>query len=257
MKGAKRRILTEKSELIACFVYCFLSLLTNFHLLSILMNSHWKKVAFLTNLRRLSAWVGILVLLLLMSGCTSRPFLTKDNSYSIVKVSPEGKTQKTPIQLTWNSNAAVLQKLLLEASFVLGDLHTHLNPDKVSSEGELAEKTPLTSEATSQEIKDNTQKQEVPKSQVQVSEVPSQAITNPVAETVLLEANFPQAKQFNLLIDDEQYTLDISSIQIEVEGKNPGRVILNQVLVLQGIPNSNLQSSFKEFIEMLKKSKEK
>lgn len=209
------------------------------------MNFHWKKVAFLINRRRLSSWAGILALLFLISGCAGRPYLTQDNSYSIIKVSPEGETQKTPIQLTWNSNAAVMQKLLLEASFVLSDLHTQLGPEKESTDNENPNTESSESEfSKATQLISGTLNLENPK-----------VITEPISDIVLLEANFPQAKQFNLIIDDEEYTLDISSIQIEVEGNNPGRVILNQVLTLQGIPNPNLIRSFDEFTQMLKKIK--
>lgn len=210
------------------------------------------------NLRRLS-WAGVLSLLFLISGCTGRPFLTQDNSYSIIKVSPEGEIQKTPIQLTWNSNYAVLQKLLLEASFVLSDLHTQSSPEDGSTDtphsknGSLRDKL---SESTSLKSRTSLLKNQEPK-KIEEPEETSEAVTEPSSETVLLEANFPQARRFNLMIDGEQFTLDISSVQIEVKGKDPGRVILNREVTLQGILNPNLIPSFDEFTEMLRKSKEK
>ncbi|WP_348982154.1 hypothetical protein [Desulfosporosinus sp. OT] len=61
---------------------------------------------------------------LFLSGCSERPFLTQDSSYVILSVSPSGTTQSELIELPWNTNMAVMQKLLLESSFVLSDLHT-------------------------------------------------------------------------------------------------------------------------------------
>lgn len=61
---------------------------------------------------------------LFLSGCSERPFLKQDGSYIIVSVSPSGTTQSEPIELPWNTNMAIMQKLLLESSFVLSDLHT-------------------------------------------------------------------------------------------------------------------------------------
>lgn len=206
------------------------------------------------NLRRLSTWAGILVLLFLISGCTGRPFLTQDNSYSIVKVSPEGEIEKTPIQLTWNSNAAVMQKLLLEASFVLSDLHSVLSPENASINTQNLKDA--LSQANLLISRTSTQENQEPKKTEEIKESAG-VLTEPFNDTILLEANFPQAKRFNLMIDGEQFPLDISSIQIEVKGKNPGRVILNRVVTLQGISNPNLIPAFDEFTQMLKKSKEK
>jgi len=39
-------------------------------------------------------------------------------------MSPLGETQSELIELPWNTNMAIMQKLLLESSFVLSDLHT-------------------------------------------------------------------------------------------------------------------------------------
>ncbi len=208
------------------------------------------------NVRRLSSWMGILILLIFLSGCAERPFLTKDNSYSILKVSPAGETQKYPIQLSWNSNVAVMQKLLLEASFVLSDLHTQLNTDKVSQKDELNKAIQPTNETLNQEVKDAPPKPELSKViEGEISEVSSEKMATPKTDTILLEVNFPQAKKFNLVIDDKQSTLDVSSIQIEVEGGNPGKVIINQTMVLQGIPNTSLQTSYEEFTKMLNNQK--
>jgi len=210
----------------------------------------------LINLRRLSSWTGIFVLLIFVGGCAERPFLTKDNSYSILKVSPEGETQKYPIQLSWNSNVAVMQKLLLEASFVLSDLHTQLNTDIVSQKDELNKVTQPTNEPLNQEITPPPPEPEPSKViEGEVHEISPEKMATPKSDTILLEANFPRAKKFNLVIDDKQYTLDISSIQIEVEGEDPGQVIINQTMVLQGIPNTSLQSSYEEFTKMLDNQK--
>lgn len=208
------------------------------------------------NLRRLSTWAGIFVLLIFVGGCAERPFLTKDNSCSILKVSPEGVTQKYPIQLSWNSNAAVMQKLLLEASFVLSDLHT-LTSETLNQE---SEKAPLKPEITKSKVP-VAEVSKVPvvkigeRTEAEVGEVSPEKVVTPKKGTILLEANFPQAKKFNLLIDDKQNILDISSIQIEVEGDHPGQVIINQTMVLQGIPNTNLQASYEEFTKMLNNQK--
>jgi len=61
---------------------------------------------------------------LFLSGCSEKPLLTQDASYVILSVSPSGMTQSELIKLPWNTNMAVMQKLLLESSFVLSDLHT-------------------------------------------------------------------------------------------------------------------------------------
>lgn len=200
------------------------------------------------NLRRLSAWAGILVLLIFVGGCAERPFLTKDNSYSILKVSPDGETQKYPIQLSWNSNVAVMQKLLLEASFVLSDLHT----PTIETLNQESEEVPLKQEITKSK---GTEAEVSEGTKAEVSEVSPETMVVPKNDTILLEANFLQPKKFNLLIDDKQNILDIYSIQIEVEGDNPGQVILNQAIVLQGIPDTNLKASYEEFTKMLNKQK--
>lgn len=66
----------------------------------------------------------ILFTILLISGCSPKPFLKQDCTYVILTVSPTGMTQSEVIKLPWNTNTAVLQKFLLESSFVLSDLHT-------------------------------------------------------------------------------------------------------------------------------------
>lgn len=173
---------------------------------------------------RRKAWTSILLLLLLfVSGCTGRPYLTKENSYSIYINTPEGETQKIPIQLSWNTNVAVMQKLLLEASFVLSDLQTQSAPVK-ESQDELSKA--------------------------------SQDETAAKENTIILEANFPKPKSFDLTIDNQSIVMEVSSLQIEVDGPHPGRVILNQEILLQGIPNPNLKPAYNEFMAMIQHKEE-
>lgn len=61
---------------------------------------------------------------LFLSGCSEQPFLPQDGSYVILSISPSGMTRSELIKLPWNANIAIMQKLLLESSFVLSDLHT-------------------------------------------------------------------------------------------------------------------------------------
>lgn len=152
-------------------------------------------------------WFALsLLLLLLIPGCTSKPGLTQDDNYSIVVISPKGQTQNIPVRLKWNSNMVVMQKLLMEATFVLSDLQTTENPQDES------------------------------------------ALAN---STVMLKAQFPQSRVFDLNIDKYVQELKLDSIAIEVEGPNQGRVILNETITLQGIPDSNLKPAFDEFMNML------
>ncbi len=77
--------------------------------------------------RTISAFVLSLAVLstsLFLSGCSAKPYLTQDDTYVILSVSPLGETQSEVIELPWNTNMAIMQKLLLESSFVLSDLHT-------------------------------------------------------------------------------------------------------------------------------------
>lgn len=204
--------------------------------------------------RRISSLVCLILLLFILSGCADRPFLTKEGAYSIVSISAEDTIQRTPIELTWNSNIAVMQKLLLEASFVLSDLHSipETEPGETlaqdeASLGQTEESTAALTEAIEpaqglNELKGDS-KAEIPDS-----------LPGETAGAVLLEATFPEVKSFELLIDNELKTLHISSIQIEVIGNHPSRVLLNQSIVLQGIPNPNLQSAFEEYLKMQQKT---
>lgn len=80
--------------------------------------------------------LAVLFSSLFLSGCSERPFLKQDGSYAILSVLPSGTTQSELIELPWNSNLAIMQKLLLESSFVLSDLHTP-NPLKSSNKDTL------------------------------------------------------------------------------------------------------------------------
>lgn len=71
-------------------------------------------------------------------------------------------------------------------------------------------------------------------------------------KTVLIKAQFPESRVFNLTIDEEVQDLTLNSIEIEVDGSQPGRVILNDTLIFQGIPDPNLKPSFDEFLKMLR-----
>lgn len=148
-----------------------------------------------------------LIILLLIPGCSAKTGLKQDDSYSIVVISPKGESQNFPVKLSWNSNMVVMQKLLMEATFVLSDLHTSENPPKASA---------------------------LPQS------------------TVMLRASFPQSRIFTLTIDNQSRDLDLNSIEIEVEGPHQGRVILNDTLILQGIPDPSLKPAFDEFLNMLR-----
>lgn len=61
---------------------------------------------------------------LFLTGCSPKPFLTQDDSYVILSTSSTGMTQSELINLPWNTNMAIMQKFLLECSFVLSDLNT-------------------------------------------------------------------------------------------------------------------------------------
>lgn len=143
---------------------------------------------------------------LFLSGCSEKPFLTQDGSYVILSISPSGMTQSELISLQWNTNMAVMQKLLLESSFVLSDLQT-------------------------------------PKSK--------NVSMNGPYNTSILQANYSTPKRMSFLVDKQVLTLDVQSLQIEVEGANIGQVTLNQTIILQGINNPNLLPAFKDLKKML------
>jgi len=143
---------------------------------------------------------------LFLSGCSEKPFLTQDGSYVILSVSPSGNTRSELIELPWNTNMAIMQKLLLESSFVLSDLHT---PSTLTSSG------PALLGMTS------------------------------------LQANFPKPKRMTFVVDGHVLTLDVQSLQIEVEGASVGQVTINQTIILQGINDPNLQPAFDALTDML------
>jgi hypothetical protein len=149
----------------------------------------------------------VLCSILFLGGCSEKPYLTQDGSYVILTVSPSGMTQSELIQLPWNANMAVMQKLLLESSFVLSDLHT-------PSPEELAK-------------------------------------TDPNTTTISLQANYPQPKRMSFVVDKHTLTLDVQSLQVEVEGANVGQVTINRTIVLQGINNPNLPPAFEALNTML------
>ncbi|OLN33716.1 hypothetical protein DSOL_0426 [Desulfosporosinus metallidurans] len=57
------------------------------------------------------------------------------------------------------------------------------------------------------------------------------------------------------IVDRHNLTLDVQSLQIEVEGPNVGLVTVNQTIVLQGIKNPNLQPAFEALTNMLHDTK--
>jgi hypothetical protein len=66
---------------------------------------------------------SLLACLLLLSGCSNKPYLTGDNSYRIKTIKISGEIQSLSINLPWNFNMAIMSNLLMESSFVLSDLH--------------------------------------------------------------------------------------------------------------------------------------
>lgn len=76
--------------------------------------------------------------------------------------------------------------------------------------------------------------------------------SNSPGQTTILQANYPEPKRMSFLIDQQTLTLDVQSIQIEVEGANVGQVTINHSLTVQGINNPNLQPAFETFRNMLK-----
>ena len=156
--------------------------------------------------------LGLTVFLssLFLNGCSAKPFLTQDGTYTILTISPSGLTQSELIELPWNTNISIMQKLLLESSFVLSDLHT---PFQTPSFLKNSIDVPL--------------------------------------KTTILRTNFAEPKRMSFLVDQQDLTLDVQSLQIEVEGANIGQVILNQTIKLQGINNPNLQPAFEALRDTL------
>jgi hypothetical protein len=158
--------------------------------------------------------LGLVVLVssLFLSGCAEKPILTQDGSYEILSISPSGRTQSELIKVTWNTNMAILQKLLLESSFVISDLHT---PSNLQTPSDL-----------------------------------KPSIDVPLMTTIL-RTQFIKPKRMSFLVDQKVLTLDVQSLQIEVEGAKVGQVTLNQTIILQGINNPNLLPAFQALKEML------
>lgn len=149
---------------------------------------------------------AVFLSILFLSGCAEKPFLKQDGSYVILSISPSGMTQSELIKLPWNTNMAIMQKLLLESSFVLSDLRT---PSALNS-----------------------------------------SINVPL-KTTIFQTNFAEPKRMSFLVDQHVLTLDVQSLQIEVEGSNIGQVTLNRTITLQGIKNPNLQPAFEALRDML------
>lgn len=179
---------------------------------------------------RFYCWSALLLLLLLLvPGCKSKSGLTQHDNYTITIISPQGDPQSFPVQLSWNSNMVVVQKFLMEATFTLSDLNTPESPSlestPPSNPSEIAPEL-----LTSDELDKNEQ---------------------PQKSTVLIKALFPESRIFNLTINDNSEELILDSIEIEIEGSQPGRVILNDHLILQGINDPNLKPAFDELLKML------
>lgn len=81
--------------------------------------------------------LNLILALFFLTGCTTKPYLTQQNTYNIITVTSSGSPLVTPVKLPWNANMAVMQKLLLESSFVLSDLHTP-TPAEIPQENEPA-----------------------------------------------------------------------------------------------------------------------
>jgi len=162
--------------------------------------------------------LGLAVLLssLFLSSCSQKPFLTQDGSYVIISISPSGKTQSELIKIPWNTNMAIMQKFLLESSFVLSDLHTPIALD-----------SPINSPLYTKVLKTS------------------------ILQKTILETNFAEPKRMSFIVDQKVLTLDVQSLQIEVEGSSVGQVTLNQTIKLQGINNPNLQPSFEALRDLL------
>lgn len=159
--------------------------------------------------RKISALELVLIVLLsslFLSGCSEKPLLTKDGSYVILSISRSGMTQSEPIKLPLNSNTSIMQKLLVESSFVLSDLRT---PSALNS-----------------------------------------SVDFPVTTTIL-QTTYAEPKRMSFLVDKQILTLDVQSLQIEVEGANVGQVTFNQTITLQGIHNPNLQPAYEALRDLL------
>ncbi|NMA68229.1 MAG: hypothetical protein GX958_02275 [Desulfitobacterium sp.] len=179
----------------------------------------------------------ILLIFLFSSGCAERPFLSKESHYQVVVITNEEEINTWPIEFTWNSNSAVLQQLFLEASLVLGDLQTiHPNEAQISLQPN--------------ETTNRLQSIETPNSP-QSEMLTEEELNN--YPTILLEAFFTETKSFELVIDGKKEAIELSSVQIEIQGKHPGLVILNHESKYQGIINPSLESAFENYLAMVEK----
>lgn len=76
------------------------------------------------------------------------------------------------------------------------------------------------------------------------------ATAQPV-EATRIQATFSKPKRMKFVVDEHAITLDVQSIQIEIEGAHVGQVTLNQTLELQGLDNPNLKPAFQELMNVL------
>lgn len=152
-------------------------------------------------------------------GCSSQPILTQDNSYTIEVSTPPNAAKSFTVSLPWNVNQAIMQKLLLESSFVLSDLHT-------------IDSSPSTDSDNSADSSGNNS-------------------TPSYSSIIQLKTEFPKTEQFTLLIDGQSKTMSIKTIKIEVLGPNIGLVTLNDTETFQGINDPNLTPAFLDFFKML------
>lgn len=195
----------------------------------------------------------IIMIFLLSSGCAERPFLSKESHYQIVVISTEDEISTWPIEFTWDANLAVLQQLLLEASLVLGDLQT-IHPDESINNLQPNENQIGLTKEVEISLPHETEIVLPHKTEtsIQAEELTEEVpIKNP---TILLEAFFTEAKAFELVIDGKKETIDSTSVQIEIQGKHPGLVILNHQLKYQGIINPSLESAFANYLAMVEKA---
>lgn len=170
-------------------------------------------------------WIGLVLLLLLfIPGCTEKPVLTREDTYSIIVISPQGQAQNIPVQFSWNSNFAVLQKLLIEASFVLSDLHSKENPPVESS---LSQSTVML-------------QAHFPKSRDVNLTVDDHPMTLHL-DSIEIEVDGPH-----------QGRIILNQTPNENLKQN-----LNPTIILQGIPDPNLKPTFDDFMDMLRNSTSK
>jgi hypothetical protein len=155
-----------------------------------------------------------LILLLFAAGC-SKPFFSSVDTYSLVTIKHEvSGTEETlrtaPVSPAWNTNNAVSQRLLLEASFVMSDLK-----------------------------------------RIPADTAIDTIVDADIAEIIRLEALFPEAKKINVTIDQVKQTLWIETIQIEIIGEHPSRIVLNNSEIYQGRENPHLYPAYLDLVNSL------